>query len=381
MSENKFLKQDRLYMAEALKLAKCGLYTTYPNPAVGCVFVRNGKIIGRGYHHKAGQPHAEIMALNDAKNDVKGATCYVTLEPCSHYGRTPPCANRLVEAGISRCVIATGDPNPKVHGLGIEILKQAAIEVSYPLLEEKARFINRAFLKSITQNIPYVSLKIGMSSDAKTALANGQSKWITCDKSRRQVQKLRAMCDVIITGSGTVISDNPLLSVRYDELPKHARKILAEEDVRQPLKVILDTRESLICENFRIFSQGKVLWVVGSKDNCSYEQALNENVTKLSLPIASDGHIDLHKLLAYLGSKNYRHALVEAGSILSTSFVNADLVDDVYLFIAPKLLGMNSRNALNLKEPQALDECLKYKIVKAKHCGEDIFVHGLIKEY
>ena len=236
-------------------------------------------------------------------------------------------------------------------------------------------------MKAITQNIPYVTLKVGMSSDAKTALANGQSKWITCDKSRRQVQKLRAMCDVIITGSGTVISDNPLLSVRYDELPKKTRKILSREDVRQPLKVILDTRDSLVCENFKIFSQGKVLWVVGSKDGSSSEQSLNEHVTKLSLPIAVDGHIDLNKLLAYLGSKNYRHALVEAGSILSTAFVNADLVDDFYFFIAPKLLGMNSRNALNLKEPQALDDCLKYKIVKAKRCGDDIFVHGLIKEY
>ena len=143
----------------------------------------------------------------------------------------------------------------------------------------------------------------------------------------------------------------------------------------------MDTRENLVCENFKIFSQGKVLWVVGAQDNRSSEQALNEHVTKLSLPIAADGHIDLNKLLAYLGSKNYRHALVEAGSILSSAFINADLVDDVYLFIAPKLLGMNSRNAVNITEPQALDDCLKYKIVKAKRCGEDIFVHGLIKEY
>lgn len=381
MLENKFSKQDRLFMGEALSLARCGLYTTYPNPAVGCVFVRGGKIIGRGYHHKAGQPHAEIMALNDAKNDVKGATCYVTLEPCSHYGRTPPCAKRLVEAGISRCVIATGDPNPQVHGRGIEILKQASIEVCYPLCDDKARFLNRAFMKAITQKLPYVSLKIGMSTDAKTALANGQSKWITCQKSRAQVQKLRALCDVIITGSGTVISDNPLLNVRYDELPKKTRKVLPREELRQPLKVILDSHARLVPEHFQIFSKGQVLWVVGATTDECREEIVDEHVTKLYLSCDQDGHVNLRKVLEYLGQKDYRHVFVEAGSLLSSAFVKADLVDEFYFFIAPKLLGKSSRDALRLEEPLALDDCLKYKIVKTKKCGDDVLIHGLIKEY
>lgn len=381
MNENKLNNSDRPFMAQALKLAACGLYTTYPNPAVGCVFVRNGKIIGQGYHHKAGQPHAEIMALKDANYDVKGATCYVTLEPCSHYGRTPPCAKTLANAGIARCVIATGDPNPKVSGRGIAILKEAGIKVTLSVLEDKARFLNRAFMKGITHKMPYVSLKSGMSTDAKTALADGQSKWITGEKSRSCVQNIRAKCDVIITGSGTVIADNPSLSVRYNELPKKARKILSLEDVRQPLKVILDSKERLVCSSFKLFSEGLNLWVTASKDGCLHEEIINEHITRLYVPLDETDHVSIKKVLEYLGEKSYRHVLVEAGSILSSAFVNQNLVDDFYFFIAPKILGKSAKSALSLNDPLCLDDSFKYKIKKVKKYGDDVMIHGVVKEY
>lgn len=200
---------DKKFMMQALKLASCGLYTSYPNPAVGCVIVRDGKIIGRGYHHKAGCPHAEIMALQDASFDVEGATVYVTLEPCSHYGRTPPCALKLKELKVKRVVAAADDPNPKVNGKGFKILRDAGIEVTQHVLEKEALFQNRAFMKSITGPIPYVSVKVGMSLDGKTALKDGSSKWITGPESRQKVQDIRAKSDCIITGVNTVIADDP----------------------------------------------------------------------------------------------------------------------------------------------------------------------------
>ena len=248
-------------MKRALKLAARGKFTTSPNPAVGCVIVRNGMIIGEGYHHKAGEPHAEIMAMRSAGASVAGATCYVTLEPCSHYGRTPPCAKALVKAGVKRVVIACGDPNPQVAGRGVKILKDAGIEVDVGLYENKALKLNRAFFKSIVKNIPYVTVKIGMSLDGKIALSDGRSKWITSDKSRKAVQKMRAESDAIITGAGTVLADNPMLNVRYDELPE---KVFAKYDInrdKQPLRVVLDSHLRINPDNFAMFSQGKILLV------------------------------------------------------------------------------------------------------------------------
>ena len=224
-------------MMQALKLASCGLYTSYPNPAVGCVIVRDGKVIGEGYHHAAGQPHAEIMALADANYDVEGATVYVTLEPCSHYGRTPPCALKLVEMKVSKVVVAADDPNPKVNGRGFQILKEAGIEVVQHVLEKESLYQNRAFFKSIQGPYPYVSVKVAMSLDGKTALADGSSKWITGERSRQKVQDIRAKSDCIITGVNTVIADDPQLNVRYETLRKKYLKKIDREYIRQPLKV------------------------------------------------------------------------------------------------------------------------------------------------
>ena len=279
-------ESDRRYMMRALRLASFGLYTTYPNPAVGCVFVRDDRIIGAGWHHRAGEPHAEIMAIDNAGGDVSGATAYVTLEPCSHYGRTPPCAARLVSEGVSRVVIAAGDPNPKVSGRGVRILREAGIEVVEHVLEKEAWFLNRAFMKSITGKTPFVTLKTAMSLDASTALKDGQSKWITDARSRSDVQDLRAQCDVIVTSWSTVKADNPKLNVRYDELPQSARMMVRKEDLRQPVKVVIDSAGrfsaggSLKRSDFEIFKQGRVLLCLADAVDGPVARELDEQELK-----------------------------------------------------------------------------------------------------
>lgn len=361
-------------MTRALELASYGLYTTYPNPAVGCVFVRDGKIIGEGYHHRAGQPHAEIMALN-AAGEVRGATAYVSLEPCSHYGRTPPCALRLCQEKVSRVVIASGDPNPQVCGRGIAMLREAGIEVKEHVLEEQACYLNRAFFKGITRKIPYVTLKVGMSLDGKTALSDGRSKWITSAEARLQVQDIRAKCDVIVTGSGTVEADDPRLNVRYGELPLKVRQFLPEQMLRQPLKVVLDTRGRLDIEKYQIFSAGQVLWcTAGGKPLC--EETVNAQVKRLYLPVTDRGHLDFGTLLEYLGQREYRRVMVEAGAGLTATVVSS-YADELYVFMSSKILGAAARSAFAVEEVHNLDEADRYMLHSVRTCGSDVRLHYL----
>ena len=365
-------------MARALKLASHGLYTASPNPAVGCVIVRDGKIIGEGWHHRAGEGHAEIMALESVHGSVKGATVYVTLEPCSHYGRTPPCAVRLVHEGIKRCVIAVGDPNPKVSGRGVRILKSAGIEVKTGVLEKKAWFLNRTFMKAITSDKPFVTVKTGMSLDAKIALKDGQSQWITSAGSRSQAMDLRARSDAIITGSGTVLADNPRLSVRYAELPVKAKKKVSESALRQPLKVVLDTRSRLNPADFEIFkSGGSVLWCTAQKrEQSEREERIDDRLTRLYVP-SDGGHISLPLVLEYLGAHQIRRVLVEAGGTLTGSFISADLADEVYAFVAPRLLGVQSQAAFSLNAPAELSESPGLCLYSVKKTGSDARLHYL----
>ena len=369
-------------MKQAIKLASCGLYTSYPNPAVGCVIVRDGKVIGRGYHHKAGLPHAEIMALQDASFDVEGATVYVTLEPCSHYGRTPPCAKKLVECKVARVVAACGDPNPKVCGRGFAILREAGIEVVEHVLEKEALFLCRAFMKSIVKGIPYVAVKTGMSLDAKTALCNGKSKWITNSESRAKVQDIRAKSDCIITSSNTVMADDPMLNVRYEELKKKNRKKIDFECARQPLKVILDSNGNLDISKYQIFSKGQNLLVCASDnlEELNKETIINENVSSVYIKRSSDGHIDINALLEYLGTKQIRKVLVEAGSNLISAFLNANAVDEIYAFVAPKLLGERARDAFNTQNVLDLSVCREFNLHKTKRYGNDVLLHYILED-
>ena len=365
-------------MKRALKLAARGRFTTSPNPAVGCVIVRNGMIIGEGYHHKAGEPHAEIMAMRSAGSSVAGATCYVTLEPCSHYGRTPPCAKALVKAGVKRVVIACGDPNPQVAGRGVKILRDAGIIVDVGLYENKALKLNRAFFKSIVKNVPYVTVKIGMSLDGKIALSDGRSKWITSAKSRQGVQKMRAESDAIITGSGTVIADNPMLNVRYDEL---SEKVYDKYDInkeKQPLRVVLDSRGRINPDEYAMFLQGKVLLVRSSLNGASSLEQINEHLEIFYAPCDSTGRICLSAVLSELSQRQCRKVLVEAGPSVVASFLREKLADELAVFIAPKVLGAEAKNAFACEEVSSLD-CLKpYKILTLKKSGKDFFVRALL---
>lgn len=272
-------QSDKHFMKLALKQARRGLYTTSPNPAVGCVIVRDGKVLGKGYHHQAGQPHAEIMAMRDAEergNTICGATVYVTLEPCSHYGRTPPCAKALCEAHVKRVVIAMGDPNPKVSGRGIAMLEEAGIEVKVGVCEKQAQELNRAFLYSITHKRPWVFVKYGMSLDSKLALSSGESHWITGIDARADVQRLRLWSDAIITSHATVKSDNPRMNVRVRELPEDVRKKLDLDLIRQPRRVVIDSMGTLCAERnlrllepYSLFKDGENYIVVGCAESLS----------------------------------------------------------------------------------------------------------------
>lgn len=272
-------QSDKHFMKLALKQARRGVYTTSPNPAVGCVIVRDGKVLGKGYHHQAGQPHAEIMAMRDAEergNTICGATVYVTLEPCSHYGRTPPCAKALCEALVKRVVIAMGDPNPKVSGRGIAMLEEAGIEVKVGVCEKQAQELNRAFLYSITHKRPWVFVKYGMSLDSKLALSSGESQWITGIDARADVQRLRLWSDVIITSHATVKSDNPRMTVRVRELPEDVRKNLDLDLIRQPRRVVIDSMGTLCAERnlrllepYSLFKDGENYIVVGCAESLS----------------------------------------------------------------------------------------------------------------
>ena len=375
-------ESDRRYMMRALRLASFGLYTTYPNPAVGCVFVRDDRIIGAGWHHRAGEPHAEIMAIDNARGDVSGATAYVTLEPCSHYGRTPPCAARLVSEGVSRVVIAAGDPNPKVSGRGVRILREAGIEVVEHVLEKEAWFLNRAFMKSITGKTPFVTLKTAMSLDASTALKDGQSKWITDARSRSDVQDLRAQCDVIVTSWSTVKADNPKLNVRYDELPQSARMMVRKEDLRQPVKVVIDSAGrfsaggSLKRSDFEIFKQGRGLLCRADAVDGPVARELDEHVTEVLLPQAGD-HVSLKALLEYLGGMQYRRVMVEAGAGLCGAFIQQELYDELYVYVAPKILGNSSRRAFDCPSPIMLKDCSEAVLHAADKLDHDVRLHYL----
>jgi diaminohydroxyphosphoribosylaminopyrimidine deaminase/5-amino-6-(5-phosphoribosylamino)uracil reductase len=322
------------------------------------------------------------MALKDANYDVEGATAYVTLEPCSHYGRTPPCALKLVEMKVARVVVAAGDPNPQVCGKGFEILRNAGIEVVEHVLEKKSLFLNRAFFKSITGDYPYVSVKVGMSLDAKTALSNGQSKWITNEKCRAKVQDIRAKSDCIITGVNTVIADNPQMNVRYENFSRKKLAKIDKEFIRQPLKVILDTKGILDLNKYQIFSSGNVLWVNGtdSKDKYLAEEKINEHVTRLLVPL-KDGHTDIDSVLRYLGTLKIRRVMVEAGEKLTSAFINQNFCDEIYAFVSGKMLGSDGQSAFSIENALNLDSCRQFYLHKCKKLGSDALLHFTSVQY
>lgn len=334
---------DRQHMAAALQLARRGLYTTAPNPRVGCVIVRDGAVIGRGWHERAGSPHAEVNAIRDARGEVRGATAYVTLEPCSHHGRTPPCCEGLLEAGIARVVIAMRDPNPLVAGRGVAHLRAHGIAVREGVLNDEARALNVGFVSRMERGRPWIRVKLAMSVDGRTAMASGESKWLTGIAARSDVQRLRARSCAVVSGVDTVLLDNAALNVRAGELGLEQ----VPNPLRQPLRVVLDSHLRLR-PPARIFGAGGPLVIATARDDVAAWQPLQDVGAEVVCLAGTDGRVDLAQLAEWLAARQCNETLVEAGPTLAGAFWRAGLVDRLTVYMAPTLLGSRGRPLLEL---------------------------------
>lgn len=357
---------DAHYMAQAIRLARLGRFSTHPNPRVGCVIVANGVVVGEGWHVRAGEPHAEVHAIHQAGAAAKGATAYVTLEPCSHFGRTPPCANALIEAGVGRVVAAMQDPNPQVAGQGLARLAAAGIAVASGVLEAESRALNPGFLKRMEHNLPRVQVKLAMSLDGRTAMANGESQWITGPAARSAVQRLRAEASVVLTGADTVLADDARLTVRAEQLGLD-EQLTALALSRPPLRVLIDGRLRVPLQA-AFYQAGRALVVAHTAGDraAAYRDAGHE---VLELP-GREGHVDLPRLLEVLAGRGVNDVLVEAGPRLAGAFAAQELVDEYQLFIAAKFLGSTAQPLLELPLTHMAD-ARSLKIIQMRAVGDD----------
>ncbi|GMQ55223.1 bifunctional diaminohydroxyphosphoribosylaminopyrimidine deaminase/5-amino-6-(5-phosphoribosylamino)uracil reductase RibD [Halopseudomonas aestusnigri] len=358
---------DREWMSRALMLAERGVYTTEPNPRVGCVLVADGRIVGEGWHVRAGEGHAEVNALAQAGDLARGATAYVTLEPCSHFGRTPPCADALVKAGVSRVVSAMQDPNPQVAGNGLNRLREAGIEVDCGLLEAQAQALNPGFIKRTQQGLPWVRVKLAMSLDGRTAMASGESKWITGPAARADVQRLRARSGAVVSGADSVLLDDSALTVRAAELGLPADEAAAAAE-RQPLRVLIDSLRRVPLDQRFFRETGPTLVISTSAEQAAddYRAAGSE---LLAVP-GADGKVDLHAVLQTLAERGCNEVLVEAGAGLSGAFWRAGLVDELIVYMAPRLLGSQARPLMQLPF-ESMSEAMDVAIVDMRAIGQD----------
>jgi len=377
-----FTTADHQYMAEAIQLARRGLYTTHPNPRVGCVLVKAGEVVGRGWHQTAGAGHAEVNALRQAGAAARGATAYVSLEPCSHHGKTPPCAEALIAAGVTRVISAMEDPNPRVSGRGHQLLTAAGIETSSGLLQAQAETLNPGFNKRMRSGLPWVWLKSAMSADGRSAMASGESKWITGPAARADVQRLRARVEAIVTGVETVLADDAALTVRPELWPQS----VAGDDALsgwawpgditplQPLRVILDSRLRTPPAANILQQPGHTL-VVCVKPDAAREQALRAaGAEVIALPagagVAVD-RVDLNALLQELARREVNEVLVEAGAVVAGAFVEQRLVDQWICYMAPKLMGSAARPVLAL-DIAAMSSTRGLHLTDLRQIGQDI---------
>lgn len=356
-----FSAADHAFMAQALRLAQKGLYTTTPNPRVGCVLVKDGRVVGEGWHEKAGEPHAEVHALRAAGESARGATAYVTLEPCAHFGRTPPCAEALVAAGVARVVAAMTDPNPLVAGRGLAILREAGIAADAGLLEAEAQELNIGFVSRMTRGRPWLRLKVAASLDGKTALNNGTSQWITGPDARRDGHAWRARSCAMLTGIGTVRDDDPRLSVR---------DVQGLINPRQPLRVVVDSRLETPL-NARILEGGKVL-IAAATDEPQRRAALEHRGAEVIVVPNAQGKVDLIALLQELARRGINEVMAEAGFKLNGSLLREDCVDELLIYQAPIILGDKARGMFNLPELTDLAGKRELKIRERRMIGEDL---------
>lgn len=361
------------YMARAIALAKQGLYTTDPNPRVGCVIVKNGDIVGEGFHVKAGEGHAEVNALAQAGDLAQGATAYVTLEPCSHFGRTPPCSDGLIKAGIKKVVCAMTDPNPQVSGNGFKKLIDAGIDLTVGILEAEARALNPGFIKRMESGKPFVRLKMASSLDGRTAMASGESQWITGAAARSDVQKLRARSSAIITGIESILHDNSSLTVRADELGLDDVELSLDIAKRQPLRVVLDSQGRLPKTAKILQQSGQTLLAVKHGVQMTYPVetiALNND----------DQGLDLNQLLTELALRNCNEVLVETGATLAGQFVKQGLVDEMVLYMAPCFMGSDARPTLELPFSK-MKQKQNVEIHETRMVGNDLRLTLTFNEY
>ncbi|MCX7145280.1 MAG: bifunctional diaminohydroxyphosphoribosylaminopyrimidine deaminase/5-amino-6-(5-phosphoribosylamino)uracil reductase RibD [Sulfuritalea sp.] len=360
-----FSAADHAFMARALQLAQRGLYSTTPNPRVGCVVVRDGWVIGEGWHEQAGLPHAEAGALAatvGAGDTAKGATVYVTLEPCSHFGRTPPCADALIEAGVTRVVVAMQDPNPLVAGQGLARLAAAGIDVANGLLDAEARELNIGFVSRMTRGRPWLRLKVAASLDGKTALNNGVSQWITGPDARRDAHAWRARSCAVLTGIGTVKDDNPRLTVRE------------VETTRQPLRVVIDSRLETP-PDAAVLEGGNVL-IAAAVDDAIRSAALRERGAEIVMLPNAEGKVDLAELLQELGRRGINEVLAEAGTRLNASLLASGCVDELLIYQAPILLGDAARGMFGLAELTDLAGARRLNIIERRAVGADFRIRA-----
>ena len=399
-----FTTADFEYMRRAITLAQKGIYTTDPNPRVGCVVVKNNEIIGEGWHQKAGEPHAEVNALNSC-NTPHESTVYVTLEPCSHFGRTPPCADRLIEAKVSRVVIAMQDPNPQVAGNGIKKLEDAGIQVEVGLLQAEAEALNPGFIKRMQTGLPFIRCKMAMSLDGRTAMASGESKWITGEQAREDVHRMRARSSAIITGIGSILHDDPQMNARLEEEPSAGKEVSADKmqdiSVKQPLRVVVDPKLQ-IAETARIFCEG-----LNSNPNttCCYShdtlrhsreggnlenhvaifadgaviRASQDKVKRLeskgakviAAKMLDSEKADLSWVVKYLGDEGINELMVEAGAKLSGAFLQAGLIDELIVYMAPHIMGSDAKGLFALPGLEKMADKIELDIQDIRAVGKD----------
>jgi diaminohydroxyphosphoribosylaminopyrimidine deaminase/5-amino-6-(5-phosphoribosylamino)uracil reductase len=354
-----FGADDHRYMAEALRLAEKGLFTTDPNPRVGCVMVRDAEVVGRGWHERAGLPHAEVLALREAGERARGATAYVSLEPCCHHGRTPPCTEALIGAGVARVVAALEDPNFQVRGKGMAQLRAAGMVAEHGLCAAPAERLNRGFCRRMRSGVPWVTLKLGASLDGRTAMADGESRWITGEAAREDVQRLRARVSAVATGFGTVLADDPRLDVRLPGV------------TRQPRRVIFDSRLRAHA-GLRCIGPGTLVFT--ATEDPSRAEALAGTGVEIVHCAGENGRVDLARALLELGRRDINELLVEAGAGLSGALLEAGLADDIVLYLAPGLLGHNARALFELNGIHRLSDRIALKFEDVRLVGEDIRV-------
>jgi len=360
---------DISFMAHALRLAERGLYTTDPNPRVGCVVARDGEIVGEGWHCRAGEAHAEVYALRQAGDRARGADVYVTLEPCSHQGRTPPCADALIAAGVARVVCAMQDPNPRVAGEGLARLTRSGIRVETGVLQNEAEDLNPGFIRRMRRVMPWVRCKMAMSLDGRTALANGESRWITGEAARRDVHYWRARSSAVLTGIGTVLADDPALTVRL-EAPLAERQACGAE-IRQPLRVVLDTHLR-IPATARILSQPGRTWLFSA---AGADQAIALTAAGVRVeyapPLSGGAGMDLVAVLQRLAQEGVNELWVEAGPTLSGAILQAGLVDELIIYMAPLLMGDAARALFKMPAFTHLADCMALDISDVRAVGKD----------